>query len=167
MSENMTGADLEQLDALSTAYSTAGAEIAGQASDLRQRIQVAVDGFAATMSRLHQQSTTLTQGMNDETASVAATASGVAWTGSNRAAFDGDMQTFVSSVRTGTASIDAGVTELRRSVDQRFNPVLEEFSVSVTDAADGVELTTGDVRRSVIGQRQQLEEAANVGWTSA
>lgn len=167
MSTDLTGADLEQLDALAAAHATAGTQIAGRAADLRTRIQAAVATFESTMSRLQQHATTLTTAMTDEIAAVSALAAGVAWTGVNRGAFDSDLRAFDTQVRSGSAAIDSGVSSLRSSVESRFTPVLEEFGLSVVDAGDGVEAATVDLRGAVGRQRSALDEAANVGWMSA
>lgn len=167
MSNDMTGADLEQLDALATACSRTGAAVAARAADLHARIEHAVSTFTSTMSRLQQQSVTLTRAIDDEVGTVTAQAGATAWTGGNRGAFDGDLQRFDAQVHAASAAIDAGVTELRGSVDARFTPVLESFGVSVAAAGDGVEATTGELGGSVSRQRAALEQAADVGWTSA
>lgn len=167
MSDQMTGADLEQLDALSTAYATAGAQITARGDDLRRRIGVAVTNFGATMTRLQQQSQSLTDATDAEIAAVGATAASVLWTGTNRHAFDGELQQFSDAVRRSSVSFNASVSELRGAVDARFNPELEAFGVAIGSSAGGVDATTGDMRATVATQRSALEQAANVGWTSA
>jgi len=167
MSQELVGADLAHLDALATAYDTAGREVAQRVDELRGRFGTAVSSFQTTMSRLQSAAGALTAAMDDEVAAVANHAAAVGWTGANRHAFDADLQRFVGIVRTGAAAIDDGVADLRGSVDQRFAPVLENFGVSVRDAADDIDTATAGMRTSVTTQRDRLDEAANVGWGSA
>ncbi|MDQ3468462.1 MAG: hypothetical protein M3487_01605 [Actinomycetota bacterium] len=167
MSQELVGADLAHLDALATAYDTAGREVALHAEELRGRLGTAVSSFQTTMSRLQAAAGALTTAMDDEVAAVANHAATVGWTGANRHAFDADLHRFVGIVRTGAAAIDDGVADLRTDVDQRFAPVLDEFGVSVRDAAGGIDTATTEMRTSVAAQRDRLDEAANVGWTNA
>ena len=167
MSADLTGADLGDLDALADAYAAAGSRIAGRADELRTRLGAAVATFEATMVRLHQETTTLTQALDDEVATVASQSGAVAWSGANRSAFDADLQRFVGAVRAGSAAIVAGVGELRASIDQRFSPILHDVGRAVTGAAAGVDAATGDLRVGLATLRTNLDHAANVGWTSA
>lgn len=167
MSNELTGADLEHLDALSDAYAVAGTQITGRAADLQQRLATAVSTFGSSMVRLTQQASTLTQAIDDEVGAVSTQATAVSWSGANRAAFDGDVQRFVGSVRAGNSAIVAGIDELRSSVDQRFSPVLEDFGRAVAGSADGVATATSATQANVANQRRSLDEAANIGWTSA
>jgi len=167
MSQELLGADLGHLEVLATAYESAGREVAQRADDLRGRLGTAVSSFQTTMARLQSEAGVLTMAMDDEVAAVANHASAVGWTGSNRHAFDGDLQRFVGIVRTGAAAIDDGIADLRGDVDRRFAPVLEEFGVTVRDAADGIDSNTSGMRTTITAQRDRLDEAANIGWSSA
>jgi len=167
MSQELLGADLGNLEVLATAYESAGREVAQRADDLRGRLGTAVSSFQTTMARLQSEAGVLTTAMDDEVAAVANHASSVGWTGANRHAFDGDLQRFVGIVRTAAAAIDDGIADLRSDVDRRFAPVLEEFGVTVRDAADGIDSNTSGMRTSITTQRDRLDGAANIGWSSA
>ena len=103
MSEQMLGADLQQLDDLATAFDTAGTEIAAKADTLRDKIDAAVDAFVAALDGLARDASTLTSRSTVRSTGCRTQAGGVQWTGANRVAFDGDLGTFNTAVKTGTA----------------------------------------------------------------
>lgn len=164
---DFTGADLDQLDQLAAQFTTAGTEISARAGELRTKISAAVSTFESTLSTLQQDASALTTQMNDEMVAVRSQADGVQWTGTNRAGFDGDLNTFAGAVRAGTGQIDADVSGIKTQVDTRFTPVLDEFSTALHTSADGVSTATTTMKTAVDTQRTNLDQAANIGWTSA
>ena len=116
MSEQMLGADLQQLEDLAAAFDKAGTEIAAKADTLRDKIDASVDAFVAALDGLARDASTLTSAIDTEIDGVSTQASGVQWTGGNRGAFDTDLGTFNTAVKTGTAAIntDIGDAEERR-----------------------------------------------------
>ena len=167
MSDHMTGADLEHLEQLAGAYTRSGAELATKAADLRTRIARSVGPFEAAAERLRADTDRAAATMEAEIGDLSATAAAVAWTGANRAAFDADMQRFAASVRAGAAALVEGLATLRARGVTRFTELLEGFGTSVVAAGEGLEATTSDLQRAVTTQRDQLHQAAEVGWTSA
>jgi hypothetical protein len=167
MSEQMTGADLEQLDELSSAYVHAGEEFAAKAATLRSRIGTAVQAFDATLAQLTQRTIRLTDDIKTEIVDAASVAAAVEWTGSNRAGFDGDLAAFRDAVVTGAGEINDGITRLRSQVDTKFSPVMEEFGETLQGSADNLNEDAVAMNEAVAKQRSNLDEAANVGWTSA
>lgn len=164
---DFTGADLDQLNELATAFTTAGTEIAAKATTLQGKIQAAVSNFEQTLSTMQTETTALASEMNDEMAAVRAQAGGVQWTGNNRQAFDADLNSFSGVVQRGTAQIDADIATIKGQVDSRFNPVLTEFASALQTSADDVGSATSTMKAAVDTQRANLDQAANVGWTSA
>lgn len=164
---DFTGADLDHLDQLAAAFTTAGAEIAAKADTLRTKISTAVGAFESTLSNLQHEASALAAQMNDEMAGVTTQANGVAWTGNNRSAFDGDLATFSGVVQSSTAQIDSDIAAIKAQVDTRFNPVLTEFAAALATRSDEVGATTTTMKTAVDTQRANLDQAANVGWTSA
>lgn len=164
---NFTGADLSQLDELAAAFTTAGTEISAKAQTLQSKIQTAVTNFETTLSTMQQDAATLTGQMNDEMAAVRGQADGVQWTGNNRGAFDGDLNNFGTVVNQGAARIDSDIANIKSQVDGRFTPVLNDFSTALGASADDVNSSTTTLKTAVDTQRSNLDQAANVGWTSA
>ena len=89
------------------------------------------------------------------------------WTGGNRGAFDGDLGTFNTAVKSGTAAINTDIGTLKSDVEARFTPVLTEFGAALKTSADEADTSTKGMRTAVGTQRTNLDEAANVGWMSA
>jgi hypothetical protein len=164
---DFTGADLDQLDQLAAQFATAGTEISARAGELRAKIAAAVSAFDTTLTTLQSDASALTAQMNDEMVAVRSQADGVQWTGSNRAAFDGDLHAFSGAVRAGTAQIDTDVAAIKSQIDTRFTPVLDEFSAALDASAEGVNTSTTTMKTAVDTQRTNLDNAANIGWTSA
>jgi hypothetical protein len=164
---DFTGADLDQLDQLAAQFATAGAEMSARAGELRAKISSAVSTFESTLTGLQSDTSALTAQMNTEMGAVRSQADGVQWTGANRAGFDGDLHSFSSAVQVGTSQIDAGVAGIKAQVDTRFTPVLGEFSAALDKSASGVNDATVTMKTAVDTQRTNLDQAANVGWTSA
>ena len=164
---DFTGADLDQLDQLAAAFTTAGTEISAKAATLRTKIQTAVDNFESTLSTLQSEATTLGGQMNDEMAAVRTQAGGVNWTGSNRQSFDADLNSFGTVVQRATAQTETDITSIRSQVDAQFTPVLTEFATALNTRADDVNAATTMMKSAVDTQRSNLDQAANVGWTSA
>lgn len=167
MSEQMLGADLQQLEDLAAAFETAGAQIAARADELRDKIGTSVEAFVDALDQLRAQTLVLTGDIDVEIQAVGTQAAGVQWTGNNRLAFDTDLGAFTRSVNTGTAAINTDIDQLKTEVDSRFTPVLTQFGVALRDSAGDVNTTTGGMRTAVSTQRANLDEAANVGWTTA
>lgn len=167
MSDQMTGADLEHLEQLAGAYTRSGVALAAKAADLRSRIARSVGAFEASTDRLRVDTERAAATMETEIGDLSATAAGVAWTGANRLAFDADLQRFAVSVRAGAAALVEGLDALRAGGVSRFTELLEGFGASVVAAGEGLETTTSDLNRAVTTQRDQLHQAADVGWTAA
>jgi hypothetical protein len=164
---NITGADLDQLDQLAAAFTTAGTEISARAAALQSKIHTAVSNFEHTLSTMQSETTTLASQMNDEMAAIRGHAAGVSWSGNNRAAFDGDLSSFSGVVQRGTSQIASDISSITGQVDSRFTPVLTEFASALRASADDVGSATTTMKTAVDTQRSNLDQAANVGWTSA
>jgi len=166
-SEEVLGADLQQLEDLAAAYDTAGTEIAAKGETLRGKINEAVVVFIATLDGLARDASTLTTAIDTEIDGVSTQAAGVQWTGTNRTAFDGDLGAFNTAVKTGTTAINTDIGTLKSDVETRFTPVLDDFATALTASAEEINVNAGTMRIAVSTQRSNLDEAANVGWTSA
>ena len=167
MAGDIVGADLDQLDQLSTAFETAGAQIAAKADALDDKIAAAIASFEATLSSLQTQATTLTSTIDQEIEAVSGQAGSVQWTGANRAAFDGDLTNFTGVVTAGTAQINTDISTIKSQVDSSFNPVLAEFSTALKQSGEEVNTASTEMKTAVATQRTNLDQAANVGWNNA
>ena len=167
MAHDIVGADLTQLDELSIAFQTAGAEISAKASVLDGKIQAAISAFDGTLSSLQSEAGALARSIDDEMNALAGQAGGVQWTGANRTAFDGDMTQFTSVVAAGTARIDTDIAAIKGQVDAGFTPVLAEFGAALKKSGDDVDAATAQMQTAVSSQRANLDQAANVGWSNA
>ncbi len=163
----MTGADLEHLEQLASAYSRSGATITARAAELRARLTRAVEAFEATTERLRADTDGTAATMVDEIVDLSAIAAGVAWTGANRAAFDDELHRFARSVRSASEALVDGLAAIHRRGVTPFAGSLQDFGAATARAGDGVETATSDLHRAVAAQREQLHEAADVGWTTA
>jgi hypothetical protein len=163
----MTGADLGHLETLEGAFETAGAQIADKAEVLRGKIDSAVDKFVDTLNSLARDAAQLSSGIDREVEGVSTQASGVQWTGTNRDAFNGDMSALVSAITTGTAALNSEIAEIKGQVEAKFTPVLTQFGTALTTSADDVNTTSKGMKAKVTTQRDNLDQAANVGWLSA
>lgn len=164
---DFTGADLGQLDELATAFDTAGAEISAKAEVLRAKIQSAIATFESSLTTMQSDTRTLTGQMNEEMGAVRSQADSVQWTGNNRAGFDADINSFATVVTTGTSQINDDLAGIKAQVDSGFTPVMTDFSEALRMGADEVNSSTATMRQAVDTQRSNLDQAANVGWTSA
>ena len=167
MSHDIVGADLAQLDELSTAFHTAGTAIAAKATTLDEKIQTAILRFETSLSTLRSEAATLAGTIDDEIDAVRNQADGVQWTGSNRTAFDGDLATFTVTVHDGTARIDTDITAITTRIDSGFTPVLADFGIALRRSGDEVDTAATDMEIAVADQRSALDQVANVGWANA
>ncbi len=167
MTHEIVGADLTQLDELSTAFHTAGTEISAKGTVLDSKIQAAIAAFESTLSAMQTEASSLARSIDDEMNALAGQAGGVQWTGANRTAFDGDMAQFQSVVAAGTAQIDADISAIKGQVDASFTPVLGEFGAALKQSGIDVDAATTDMQTAVANQRANLDQAANVGWSNA
>lgn len=161
------GADLDQLEQLATGFTDAGMEISAKAETLRARVNAAVSSFEETLAALQTDAASLVDSMDEEIASVSQQATGVAWTGANQGAFVGDVAAFEGAVRTGGAQINDDIGTIKTRVTTGFSPVLTEFGAALSTSAEDVAASTDQMKTAVANQRANLDQAANVGWTSA
>ncbi|MFV0308328.1 MAG: hypothetical protein ACK5OX_11355 [Desertimonas sp.] len=165
MSDTYTGADLEQLDALATAYETRGAEIAARGHDLNRRILDAVTVFRAALATLRTQAATANTSLLEDVQGLVDTAAATTWTGANRARFDEDLGTLRAGITTTTDAVLGRLDELEQRGVEPFNGMLEEFGVQTSASGDVAAQTGQDMRTTVGNQRTALLDAAGC-WTA-
>lgn len=165
MSDVYTGADLDQLDALATAYETRGAEIAERGHDLNRRLVDTVTTFRTALATLRTQTTTANTTLLEDVDGLVETASATTWTGANRLRFDDDLVTLRGGITTTTDTVLTRLDELEQAGVEPFNGLLEDFGVQTSTAGDRAAQTGTDMRVSVNDQRTALSDAAG-GWSA-
>lgn len=164
MSDVVTGADLDQLDALAQAYHERGAEIAAQAGDLNIRIVETVDAFRSALDAMRSQSVTANTALLADVDELVATAAATTWTGANRLAFDDDLVALRTGITTTTDSLTSRLDELARTGVEPFGGQLEAFGRQARTAGEAAEQTGADMRAGLGDQRRSLQDAADLGW---
>ena len=166
MSDQTTGADLDQLDDLAVAYEQRGEEIGQRAEQLRGRLVGAVAEFQHALADLHTQTELANIALLDDATALAETAASTVWTGANRLAFDESLASLRSGIGSTTDVLATRISELEQAGVVPFNGMLEAFA-SRTAAAGAAAAASGAERRvQIAGQRAALQEIGDRGWSA-
>lgn len=163
---DVTGADLEQLDALAASYQARGAEIAERALDLDRRLVDAVTTFQTALTELRTQVTSANEALLDDIDGLHGTAASTTWTGANRAVFDTELGLLEQGVTTTTESLTTRIRELESTGVVPFGEILASFGRQASAAGESAEQAGGAMQTRVAGQRAALADAADMGWSA-
>lgn len=164
---SMTGADIPGLLDLSNKFTSSGSKFSERAEALMKRAQTAIQEFESTLSDLQSQTNDLSTQTVETMSLLSAKADGVEWTGSNRDNFNADKGTFETTVKTSVDEINNYIQSVKAEVENNFNATIEQFGDSVKKFGESVNDNATQFSTTVQTQSDNLEQAANVGWTSA
>ena len=166
MSDQTTGADLDQLDALATAYQQRGEEIGLRAEELRTRLVGSVAEFQNALADLRTQTELANGALLDDTTALAETAASTVWTGANRLAFDESLAALRTGIGSTTDVLTTRIGELEQTGVVPFNGMLEAFAARTAAAGWAVAAVAAERRIQITDQRAALEDVADRGWTA-
>lgn len=167
MSDGFIRADTGELEALAHRFQQTSQTFTTKADALNTRVTQAVSRFNQTLKTLQTRTNQLTSDMEVEVSSLGSQAGSVTWTGNNRAAFDNDLTTFSTAVRSGAQQLNQQIAQVKSLVASNFVPVLEDFGQSTkANAASGSE--AAELMKKLTQQTNTaLDQATNVGWNNA
>lgn len=163
---DLSGADLDQLDALASSYQQRGAAIAERALDLNRRVVEAVTTFQTSLSDLRTRTTAANDALLDDIDGLARTAAATTWTGANRTAFDTDLAVLQQGVTATTTALTTRIGQLEHGGVAPFTDILTTFGRQASGAGAAAEQTGASLRTRVTEQRQSLQDAADLGWSA-
>ncbi|MEM8923278.1 MAG: hypothetical protein AAGD35_07220 [Actinomycetota bacterium] len=161
------GADLVQLDELSAGYTDAGGKIKDDATLLVEDADRVVTAFRDEMKAFLAQVTTLAEGIEAESNTLETDGESVQWFGLNHGAFVGDLQVFGGHVRSGSALIVEDINRINSEIESKLLPKIEEMRAELDLEANAAEESTATMSTAVATQRDNLDQAANTGWTGS
>ena len=126
-----------------------------------------VERFAAEMASLLVEINQLSDGIDADMATLKSEGAAVSWTGANRQAFDGDLVTFGAAVLKGTTAIREDLASINSEIETKFVPAIVEMRTKLSEKAQLVNADTTTMSTAVATQRDNLDLAANTGWTGA
>ncbi|HEX6354173.1 hypothetical protein [Actinophytocola sp.] len=160
----LIGAELEGLDNLAAQLDQAGTTIGTTRANATQTgatvVQQVQDASAQASARILGEMAALRDGvMNARNA-----AESTQWTGSNAEVFRGAHAEFTTAMQQAEATTNQIFSDFQQAINQMSQSLQENVSQLETAMAQAEE-SSRSMGQAVRGQRENLDQAMNTGWT--
>lgn len=161
----MLGATLEDLEALATQLATTTGDIGEVRDHTRTAITAVVDQLRASGQQAVHTARTQMESLRASVEAARARADSADWTGHNADVFRSSYQDFSAAIGRGDQATTAYFDEFNALLD-RLGGDTESYVGELATALTNAQASTESMGRAVDGQRENLDQVMNTGFTA-
>jgi|GEM_PF-4546743 len=157
----MIGGDLGAMSALSSRFSTAGANFQTQTTGIARGVDTALEEFTSQMRTLDSEARGLAEEINAEMTRLNSKAAATTWTGANRIKMDGIVASLDDEIVAIRTAIDNFATEASAVVNGALTSTMTGLRTNVDTTGTNATTISDNFSTSVESQRAAFDQVMN------